>query len=150
MQGINLVMLMGNLTRDPELRYTTTGMAYCKMGVAISRQFVNKEGERKEEVYYASVIVWGRQGENCSTYLKKGSPVFITGRLSMRNYETQEGEKRTIHEVVADRVQFLPRAGATTGTTAPSRNGTTAPPVPEESFDEELPATDAIDDDIPF
>jgi single-strand DNA-binding protein len=154
MQGFNLVLLMGNLTRDPELRYTTNGMAYCKMGVAVSRNFTNKDGEKKEDVYFANIIVWGRQGENCATYLKKGYPVFVQGRLSMRSYETPEGEKKTVHEIVALNVQFLPRpgsaAGAGAGTGSNQRDEVPAPPLPEEGMDEPIPGGDGMDDDIPF
>jgi single-strand DNA-binding protein len=104
---LNKVMLIGNLTRDPELKYIPSGSAVVNMTLAMNRTWKDKtSGEKKEDVCFARVIVWGRRAEVCSEYLKKGQPVFIEGRLQSREWE-QDGQKRFALEVVADNVQFL-------------------------------------------
>lgn len=107
----NKVLLIGNLTRDPELRYLNSGTAVCDMGLAVNRRFKRQDGESGEETCFVDLVVWGRQGENCNQYLKKGSGVFVEGRLSFETWETQDGQKRSKHKVVAERVQFMPRSG---------------------------------------
>ena len=110
MASFNKVMLMGNLTRDPELRYTASGAAVASFGLAVNRKF--KQGEEwKEEVCFVDITVWAKQAENCTEYLHKGSPVFIEGRLNYQTWEGDGGQKRNKLEVVANNVQFLPRAG---------------------------------------
>ena len=100
---------MGNLTRDPELRYTASGAAVASFGLAVNRKF--KQGEEwKDEVCFVDITVWAKQGENCSQYLNKGSLVFIEGRLNYQTWET-DGQKRSKLEVVANNVQFLTRQG---------------------------------------
>ena len=101
---------MGNLTRDPELRYTASGAAVASFGLAVNRKF--KQGEEwKEEVCFVDITVWAKQAENCTEYLHKGSPVFIEGRLNYQTWEGDGGQKRSKLEVVANNIQFLPRAG---------------------------------------
>lgn len=107
MPNYNRVILAGNLTRDPELRYIPSGQAVTNFTVAINRNYITQAGERREETNFIPVVVWGKQAENCNQYLSKGSPVLVEGRLQQRSWETQEGQKRTIIEVVADRVVFL-------------------------------------------
>lgn len=105
MAAFNKVLLMGNLTRDPELRYTASGAAVCSFGLAVNRKF--KQGEEwKDEVCFVDLTVWGNQGENCAEYLHKGSLVFIGGRLNYQTWEA-DGQKRSKLEVVANNVQFL-------------------------------------------
>ena len=105
MASFNKVMLMGNLTRDPELRYTTNGSAVANFGLAMNRKY--KVGdELKEEVCYVEITVWGRQGENCAEYLSKGRPAFVEGYLKFSTWES-DGQKRNKLEVVANTVQFL-------------------------------------------
>ena len=101
---------MGNLTRDPELRYLNSGSAVCDLRLAVNRRFKKNDGEFGEETCFVDVVVWARQAETCSQYLKKGSGVFVEGRLKLDTWENQEGQKRSKHRVVAERVQFLPRA----------------------------------------
>ena len=107
MPNFNRVMLMGNLTRDPELRYTTGGAPVCDLGLAINRKWKDKSGETKDEVCFVTVVTWAKQAEACGGYLKKGDPVFVEGRLQSKAWETEAKEKRTKLEVVADRVEFL-------------------------------------------
>jgi single-strand DNA-binding protein len=105
MASFNKVQLMGNLTRDVELRYTASGAAVASFGLAVNRKF--KQGEEwKEEVCFIDITVWGKQGENCAEYLSKGSLVFIDGRLNYQTWES-DGQKRSKLEVVANSVQFL-------------------------------------------
>ena len=109
MASFNRVILMGNLTRDPELRYTPNGLAVTTIGMAINNRF--KQGEEwKDEVCFVDVVVFGKQAENCSEYLSKGKLVLIEGRLQWRSWEDQNGQKRSKHEVVALNVQFMPKA----------------------------------------
>jgi single-strand DNA-binding protein len=105
--SLNKVLLMGNLTRDPELRYVPSGSAVATFTVAVNRVYKSQAGEKKEETSFIRVVVWGRRAEVCGEYLSKGSPVFVEGRLQSRNWETQDGQKRSTIEVIADNVQFL-------------------------------------------
>ncbi|MBI4436327.1 MAG: single-stranded DNA-binding protein [Candidatus Omnitrophica bacterium] len=113
MASLNKVFLMGNLTRDPELRYVPSGTAVASFGLAMNRTYTTQTGEKKEEVCFVTVVVWGKQAESCSQYLNKGSQVLVEGRLSSRSWE-QEGQKRSVLEVRAERVQFLGRQKAGT------------------------------------
>ena len=146
MASYNRVLLMGNLTRNPELRYTPSGTAVTDLGLAVNENFKNKAGEVVEQTCFVDVVVWGRQAETASEYLHKGSSVFVEGRLQLDQWENPQGEKRSKLRVRADRVQFLgspqqrtettPGASATTEPSAP-------PPVP--------PSTEKEDDeDVPF
>jgi single-strand DNA-binding protein len=107
MANLNKVFLIGNLTRDPELKFTPQGTAVCKLGIAVNRQYKSSDGELKKQTDFFTVVVWGKTGENCSKFLAKGRPVFIEGRLQTRSYETQDNQKRSVTEIVADNVQFL-------------------------------------------
>lgn len=111
MASLNKVFLIGNLTRDPELRYIPSGSAVTTFTVAVNRVYT-QQGEKKEEVSYIKVVVWAKMAETCSEYLSKGSPVFVEGRIQSRSWETPQGEKRSAVEVIAERVQFLGRAKA--------------------------------------
>lgn len=108
MANVNKVFLIGNLTRDPELRYTPGGAAVADLGIAVNRIYTTKEGERREEVTFVDVTVWNRTAENCCQYLKKGRPVHIEGYLKMDSWEDKNsGEKRSKLKVEAETVQFL-------------------------------------------
>src|SRR5437762_5378790 len=108
MANINRVVLVGNLTRDPELRHTPSGMAVCSLRVAVNtRKKDQASGQWTEKPNYFDVTVWGNQGESCAQYLSKGRPVGIDGRLEWREWDAQDGGKRESVEVVADSVQFL-------------------------------------------
>ena len=102
----NKIILIGNLTRDPEMRYTPQGTSVCNFGLAVNRKY--KQGEEmKEEVTFINIVVFGKQADTCGQYLNKGSAVLIEGRLQERRWETEEGQKRSKHEVVAQNVRFL-------------------------------------------
>ncbi len=107
MASLNNVILAGNLTRDPELRTTASGMHVAEFGLAINDNYKNKSGETVESTCFVDIVVWGRQAETCSQYLNKGSPVLLEGRLQFDQWETKEGEKRNKLRVTAIRVQFL-------------------------------------------
>lgn len=107
MANFNKVILLGNLTRDPELRYTPNNAPVCSFDLAVNRSFTTQAGERRDEVCYITIVTWGKQAETCAEYLSKGRPALVEGRLTQRSWETPEGQKRSKHEVVADRVQFL-------------------------------------------
>ena len=110
MIGYNHITLLGNLTRDPELKYLASGSAVCSFPLAVNRTY--KQGdEKKEETTYIDIVVFGRQGEHCGQYLHKGEGCIVDGRLQQRRWETEDGQKRSKHEVVAQSVTFLPKKG---------------------------------------
>jgi single-strand DNA-binding protein len=161
MASYNKVLLMGNLTRDPEVRYTPKGTALANLGLAVNRVYTTEGGEQKEEVTFIDIEVWGRQAETAGQYLAKGRPVFVEGRLKLDSWEDKEsGQKRNKLKVVAERVQFLgaPRGGAEFKDQVPSdeaparpasRGGRpAAPPARDAGAAEPTPA--AEDDNIPF
>ena len=117
MASVNKVILIGNLGRDPETRYTNSGSSVTNFSIATKESFADKSGTRQERTDWHNIIVWGQQGENCAQYLKKGSPAYIEGRISYREYEAKDGSgKRKVTEIVAMRVQFLSsRGGAPMG-----------------------------------
>jgi len=108
MPNLNKVMLMGNLTRDPEIKYTPKGMAVADLGLAINRSYTTEQGEKREEVTFVDVELWGRQAEIAGEYLKKGRPVYIEGRLKLDTWDDkQTGQKRSKMRVVGENMQFL-------------------------------------------
>jgi single-strand DNA-binding protein len=109
MISLNKVFLTGNLTRDPELRYTPNGTAVAGFGVAVNRRYTTKEGDRKEEVDFFEVEVWDKQAENCNEYLSKGRGILVEGRLRQDRWEDESGNKRSKLKIVASSVQFMPR-----------------------------------------
>jgi single-strand DNA-binding protein len=129
MASLNRVLLIGNLTRDPELRYIPSGSAVATFTLGVNRFYTTQTGEKKEQASFIRIVVWGRRAEVCGEYLSKGSPVFVEGRLQSRDWQTQDGQKRNTVEVIADNIQFL-RAGAKQG--APASAGKQTAPAPEE------------------
>ena len=140
MASFNRVMLMGNLTRNPELKYTPSGTAVTDLGLAVNESFKNKAGETVEQTCFVDVVVWGRQAETASEFLTKGSPAFIEGRLQFDQWENQEGEKRSKLRVRAERVQFL-SSGASNGNNSSEFQVDSGKVTPEDS---------SLDDDVPF
>jgi single-strand DNA-binding protein len=146
--NINRVVMTGNLTKDPELRNTGGGTPVCKLRVACNTRRKDSSGDWVEKPNYFDVTVWGSQGEACATYLRKGRPVAIDGRLEWREWDTPEGAKRQAIDIIADSVQFL-------GSREGGENGGRFTPqsdVPADTgdFQQAPAATGASDDDIPF
>lgn len=109
MVNLNKVLLVGNLTRDPELRYTPGGTAVTTLGIAVNRTFKDKAGQAQKDTCFLNVVVWAQMAEVCNQYLQKGKPVFVEGRLQSRSWKNSEGKNRNVLEVVASRVQFMPQ-----------------------------------------
>lgn len=105
--SLNKVLLIGNLGRDPEVRFTPGGQAVARFSIATSETWNDKEGQRQERTEWHNIVVWGKQGEHCGQYLSKGRQVFIEGSIRSRQYDDKDGNKKYITEVVAQRVQFL-------------------------------------------
>jgi len=137
--GLNKVILIGNLTRDPDLKYTPSGTARTRFAVAINRQYKDSAGQMQEEVTFVPIVVWGAQAENCANYLTKGRSVAVEGRLRIDSFENQEGEKKQVVEVVAQSVQFL--GGAPRSTSEPG-----SAPAGEDATAKDL----ATDEEVPF
>ena len=154
MASFNKVILVGNLTRDPELRYTPKGTAVAKIGLAVNRVWTTETGEKKEEVTFVDVDMFGRTAENVAQYMRKGSPILIEGRLRMDTWDDkQTGQKRSKLVVVAEGFQFLggPRSGdgAAPSPQAPAASRP-APPPPAEMGGGEAETAPPDDDDVPF
>jgi single-strand DNA-binding protein len=114
---INKVWLYGNLTRDPELKTTPTGMNVCSFSLATNRTYVDKNGGKQEEVQFHNVVAWGKQADTIARYMKKGSPVFVEGRIQTRSWEDKNGGgKRFATEVVLENFQFGPKLAGAAGT----------------------------------
>ena len=139
---MNKVILVGNLTRDPELTETSTGVAVCRFAIAVSRDYANSDGTRETDFF--NITVWRGRAENCGKYLKKGNKVAIVGSLQNRSYEDKDGIKRNVTDVVANEVEFL------TPKSAQSDSGE-FDDVPVTSSKRERPQLEAIDDNqLPF
>jgi single-strand DNA-binding protein len=136
MTSFNKVILLGNLTRDPEVRYTPNGIAVASFAIAVNRKY--KQGdETKEEVSYIDIVVFGKQAESCGQYIGKGDSVLIDGRLQQRRWETEEGQKRNKIEVVAQSVNFMPKRSS-------------VPPTAGSGHPEPAPEAPVDEGDIPF
>jgi single-strand DNA-binding protein len=145
MAAINRVVLVGNLTRDPELRHTPSGTAVCNLRLAVNTRRKDETGQWVDKPNYFDITVWGNQGERCAQYLAKGRPVAVDGRLEWREWETPEGNKRQAVDVVADTVQFLGGRGDGEGGTGGGYIPAEAGATPAGDF-----PTSPTDDDIPF
>jgi single-strand DNA-binding protein len=147
MASFNKVILLGNVTRDPEVRYTPKGTAVAEVGLAVNRVFTGEGGEKREEVTFIDVTLWGRTAEIAGEYLKKGRPVFFEGRLQLDSWEDkQSGQKRNRLKVIGETMQLLggPRGGESedSGGTRSGAGRTSPPPKP--------PPSEPDDDEIPF
>ncbi len=143
MASFNRIILIGNLTRDPEHRNLASGQAVCRLGLATNRQFKNKQtGSLVQEVCYIDVDGWGAQAESCRQYLQKGRPVLIEGRLKLDSWEDQAGQKRNKHSIVAERVVFL-----SNGATAENSFGSSLSDS-EESSEVQLNPNNAVERDL--
>jgi single-strand DNA-binding protein len=133
MANLNKVFLIGNLTRDPELRYSPSGTAVAKFGLAINRTYKGQDGEEKKDVCFVDIVAFGKRAEFCANYFSKGKPIFIEGHLQYNSWETPEGQKRSKIEVMAEGIQFM--GGPKTG---------------DEVAGEVGSENDGAEDDIPF
>ena len=120
MASLNKVLLIGNLTKDTELRYTPSGVAVANLRLAVNRRYKDKTGEWKEDTCFITVTAWDKQAEVCNQYLQKGRPIFVEGRLQSRSWEGNDGQKRTTIDVRAERIQFLGSAGGRVSSEAPA------------------------------
>jgi single-strand DNA-binding protein len=160
MANLNKVLLMGNLTRDPEVKYTPKGTAVGDLAIAINDSYKAQDGTIKETVTYVDIEVWGRQAETCKQYLTKGRPVFVEGQLRLDQWETPQGEKKSRMKVRADRVQFLGGGGGGGSgrgggggeqprpSSGPTETGRTTARPATAAAEDRPPLAD--DDDIPF
>ena len=155
MANLNRVFLMGNLTRDPELRYTPSGTPICEFGLAVNRRYQTRDGEQRDETCFLDVSMWGKRGVVISEYFQKGRPIFIEGRLKYDSWEGQDGKRKSRLTVVAENFEFVGGrrddgggGGAPQGGGPARRNQSPTPrddaaPPPDENFD-------VADDEIPF
>ena len=155
MRGFNKVVLMGNLTRDPELRAIPSGQNVCSFSLAVNRTWKNQNGEQQEAVDYVDCNVWGKPAEIINQYMKKGSGILVSGRLQQRSWE-QEGQKRSKIEVVVEDFNFVGGPGDGGGSSAPrSSGGSSSSPAPKKDDSSSSSSDDMGDepinlDDIPF
>jgi single-strand DNA-binding protein len=149
MAGINKAILIGNLGRDPELRYTPGGQAVANFTLATTEQWTNKGGEREERTEWHRIVAWGRQAELCAQYLAKGRSVYVEGRIQTREWENKEGQKQRTTEIHALTIQFLggPRGAAGGAGGRPAGRSDASEGAPEETSGNAPPPAE---DDIPF
>jgi single-strand DNA-binding protein len=155
MANLNKVFLIGNLTRDPELRVTPKGTAICQFGIAVNRQFKDESGATREETTFVDIEAWGKQGELVSKYLTKGSPAMVEGRLKFDQWEDkQSGQKRSKLKVVLENVQFLSTrgggGGGAAGSQQPAGEEGAVSPGPPASSKAAPSAKENVDEDVPF
>jgi single-strand DNA-binding protein len=138
---MNKLFLIGNLTRDPEASETSSGVAYCRMSIAVNRPYSGSDGERQTDFF--NITVWRAQAENCARYLKKGSKVAVVGSLQNRSYEDKDGNKRQVTDIIANEVEFLSVRSAGEGGDVDS--------VPVRPIRSERPALEPVnEEDLPF
>ncbi|EGL82389.1 single-strand binding protein [Caldalkalibacillus thermarum TA2.A1] len=144
---LNRIILIGRLTRDPELRYTPNGVAVTTFTLAVDRPFTNQQGEREAD--FINIVTWRGLAETCANYLKKGRLTAVEGRLQIRNYENNEGRRVYVTEVVADNVRFLesPREGMRSGMGTGGQNETR---FDDDPFANDAEPIDISEDDLPF
>lgn len=143
--SVNKVILVGNLGKDPELRYTASGTAVVSFSLATTERYKDRDGAQQEKTEWHNIVAWRQLAEICGKYLHKGKQIFIEGKIQTRSYDDRDGNKRYITEIVADQMQMLGRAGDDSG-----RSNQTTPQGPEptvSSFDD---PQGNPDDDIPF
>ena len=149
--SVNKVILVGNLGRDPETKYTSAGQAVCKFSLATSESFKDRNGERQKRTEWHKIVVWGKQAEIAQQYLKKGAQIYLEGRIQSREWTDKEGQKRTSYEIVATNFRMLGSRSDSMGTAAHSQA-----PVGHSEADAPAPPADdqagpeVTDEDIPF
>jgi single-strand DNA-binding protein len=152
MASVNKVILVGNLGKDPELRYTQSGVPFCSFSLATTDNWTDQSGQRQEKTEWHRITVWKKQAENCAKYLRKGSSAYVEGRLQTRSWDDQSGQKRYSTEIVADNVKFLGSAGASRGEASydNASSGFNPPPVEPPSDSVFGSHNSSSLDDIPF
>ncbi len=152
MASFNKVILLGNLTRDPEVRYTPKGSAVCDLGIAVNRQYTLDNGEKREEVTYVDVVLWSRLAEIAGEYLRKGRPVFIEGRLQLDTWDDkQSGQKRSKLRVIGETMQLLGSRPSGTGAPAEAGDeGSRSSEKPSAPPPKPAAAPEPDEDEIPF
>ena len=156
MANLNKVFLMGNLTRDPELRYTPSGTAVCDFGLAVNRRWRGQDGEQRDETCFVDITAWARQAEVISEYCRKGRPLFVEGRLRLDSWETQDGQKRSKLKVTLEGFQFIGGRGDGGRSSERGESGdqprkrAPAGPPQEQDKPQEDAGFSPGDDDIPF
>ena len=152
MASVNKVILIGNLGRDPELRYTQGGQAVANFTMATSERFTGRDGEQQERTEWHRIVTWGKTAENCAQYLAKGRSAYIEGRLQTRDWEDKEGNKRQTTEISAQRVQFLggPRGGGSGGGAAGAGQGGGEGGASQGGGAPQDPGSGGGGDEIPF
>ncbi len=137
--SVNKVILVGNLGRDPEVRFTAGGKAVARFSVATSEVWTDAEGSRQERTEWHNVVVWGKQAESCGQYLQKGRQVYIEGSIRSRQYDDKDGNKKYITEVIAQRVQFLGGGRAGGGAQPRESQGAEPSAAPAPAEEEDIP-----------
>ena len=159
-RGLNKVMIIGHLGRDPEMRYTPNGQAVCSFGVATNRRWKDQSGQQKDQVEFHNIVAWGRLAEIARQYLTKGQLIFVEGRIQTRSWQAPDGQKKYRTEIVAQNFQMGPRSGRNqegginAQASAPKTPAAEEIPIIEEdtpiSFDEEKNNDEIKPEDIPF
>ena len=144
MASVNKAIIIGNLGRDPEVRYTQSGQAMARFTVATTDTWTDRDNSRQERTEWHNIVVWGKQAETCGQYLSKGRQVYIEGRIEKRKFEDKEGKERYFTHIVAQRVQFLGGAGGG------ARSGQSFDDGPSGGFDDVGAGSVPPDDDVPF
>ncbi len=148
--SVNKAILVGNLGKDPELRYTPSGTAVCTFSLATTERFKNKQGEQQDKTEWHNIVVWAGLAEICGKYLTKGKQIYVEGRIQNRSYDDRDGNKRYISEIVVNEMQMLGRAGDQAGSTGGGGGGSR--PVSQVNEPAAGPSEPPFnpDDDIPF
>lgn len=146
---LNDVRLVGRLTRDPELRFTGKGQAVCRLDLAINKRYKDATGEWKDDTSFIPVVVWREAAQRCSERLKKGSPVYVEGRLRSRNWETKEGQKRTSIEVDSRRIQFLEKSEVSQASQG-ARDASVEAEQAKNNDEAETASNESVEEEIPF
>jgi single-strand DNA-binding protein len=138
--SVNKAILIGNLGKDPDVRFTNSGKAVARFPIATSEVWMDQNGSRQERTEWHNIVVWGKQGETCGQYLSKGRQVFVEGSIRSRSYDDQSGNKRYITEIIAQKIKFLGGGGGTR----------LAPEADAGGSDDIAPGGPPADDDVPF
>ena len=155
--NVNKVLLVGNLTRDPEMRSLPSGQAVVNFGIATNRVWKDKEGQKQQQAEFHNVVAFGKTGELVHQYMKKGNSMYVEGRLQTRTWDAQDGSKRSKTEVVAENIQFGPRSSgqgsgysSNQGSNTPSQRQSSQSPPQEDVATVEYPEDDVNPEEIPF